>query len=458
MGPIDYTVSGVPDPQQQFLQGIQAGNALEQMQVQRAQQAAALQQQQQMKQTLQALALKPGVTGADYARVMTMYPQLSEHLKRASDTMTADQQASTISHSGQVLAAMRGGQNDLAAQLAEQRATAAENAGLKDQAQAARNLAAQIKTDPQGAQAGLMTFISAIPGGDKVITGLGQIGTEQRAADKAPVELRTAVATAQEQEAKASVAQQRAQEEVRGLIWGNADKRSQIEERAARLGLDRDKLTSETQLKLTELNQKFGQLPDDARTLVNGSAVAAASAEQAVNQYQNLAARLDKEVGVGSGKFSGISEWMKTATGSQDALTGLRQEYTRIMSQGVVKSLPPGPASDKDIALAREGFPPATADAAYLASFLRGMAKLSAYDAALNNAKAEWAGNVQHLGKSKTDIEIGGVKVPAGTTFNEFVTQFMAKRADDILNAATVGQRGYMKYATPQTGGATGAY
>ena len=72
--------------------------------------------------------------------------------------MTADQQASTLSHSSQVLAAMRGGQNDLAAQLAEQRATAAENAGMPQQAQAARQLAAQIKTDPQGAQAGAQTF------------------------------------------------------------------------------------------------------------------------------------------------------------------------------------------------------------------------------------------------------------------------------------------------------------
>mgnify|MGYP007007271737 FL=1 len=170
-----------------------------------------------------------------------------------------------------------------------------------------------------------------------------------------------------------------------------------------------------------------------------------------------MAADLSK-LGAGYGAASSFSEWMASQTGRQDAVTGMRQEYTRLMSQGVMKMLPPGPASDKDVALAREGFPKANADSAYLASFLRGMAKISAFDAALNNAKSEWVAANKSMRPAVADQEIYGVKVPRGATFSDFSSQFLKAKADEINAATSVAGRGYMQYAAPQTGGASGSY
>ena len=117
------------------------------------------------------------------------------------------------------------------------------------------------------------------------------------------------------------------------------------------------------------------------------------------------------------------------------------------------KKVASGSTSDRDIETAMVGVPKDTDDPALMASFLRGSAKLQRYDAAVNNARSEWLGAVKHLGKAKEDIEIDGVRVPAGTTFKNFadayVEQKIAKQSAD-RNAKTVQGRSYMRYAQPQ--------
>ena len=71
-----------------------------------------------------------------------------------------------------------------------------------------------------------------------------------------------------------------------------------------------------------------------------------------------------------------------------------------------------------------------------------------------------------HLGKPKGDIEVDGIKVPAGSTFVDFSRQFMQRRTEERAAQQATQQvqgRGYMRFAQPQqpaapAGGATGAY
>ncbi|MGB1373823.1 MAG: hypothetical protein ACPG6R_11925 [Aequoribacter sp.] len=91
----------------------------------------------------------------------------------------------------------------------------------------------------------------------------------------------------------------------------------------------------------------------------------------------NFEARADE---ISAGAFATSGEALKSIVGSQDAETLLRKQYASLRSSQAVKNLPPGVASDKDIALALEGFLPTNADPIAIASFLRGMAKLSAFD------------------------------------------------------------------------------
>ena len=168
----------------------------------------------------------------------------------------------------------------------------------------------------------------------------------------------------------------------------------------------------------------------------------------------DLATRLEQQGG-GYGKFSDINAWLRNATGNQDAWTQARQEYVRLRNTQAIKSLPPGPATDRDIMLALKGFPPESADSKEIASFLRGMAKMQQYEAVAESAKSEWVNSVGSLGRATKDINIGGIQVPKGTTYVDFARQFMDQRAQDLAASQAgraVAGRGYMRWANPQTG------
>jgi hypothetical protein len=213
------------------------------------------------------------------------------------------------------------------------------------------------------------------------------------------------------------------------------------------------------ELELYKLKQKSGELDGEAKKIVNDSTVAAVSADQAASQMLDFASRLE-QAGASSGVAAKGAELYKTLTGNQDAITQLRQEYTRLRSTQVSKMLPPGPASDKDIQLALSGFPSETAGPSTMATFVRGMAKLQQLEAANNSAKAEWVNAVGHLGKPKTDIEVDGIKVPAGSTFVDFSRQFMQRRVDERAaqqSAAQVQGRSYMRFAQPAAAAAPAA-
>jgi hypothetical protein len=153
-----------------------------------------------------------------------------------------------------------------------------------------------------------------------------------------------------------------------------------------------------------------------------------------------------------SGVTAKGAELYKSLSGNQDAITQLRQEYTRIRSQGVIKTLPPGNSSDKDVKIFSAGFPEDTASPQIMAQFLRGLAKVQNYEAISRAAEAEWVNSVGHMGKPKTDITVDGISVPAGTTFPEFARQYLGRKAEQQSTAkgqADIQSRPYMKYANP---------
>ena len=99
-----------------------------------------------------------------------------------------------------------------------------------------------------------------------------------------------------------------------------------------------------------------------------------------IGRLGNLATQLDQQVASGEykqGLYGTLDAWFKNAvTGGQDELSAIRTEYFALRNKDAIQNLPPGVASDRDIALALEGWPPATANPAYLAAFLRGVQKM----------------------------------------------------------------------------------
>lgn len=444
MGPLNYDID-VKAPFEGALKGFAAGTEIAGVMQKQELQKIALMQQQQMQRDLATFSQLQNPGAKEYASLMTRYPSLAEHFKKGWDVLNADQQQNKLTQATQVYAAMQSGRGDVASGLLKQQAQAMRNAGNEQDARAAETMAQFIEMDPQSAKTTAGLVLSSIMGPEKFATTFQTLGTEQRSTDQAPADLKKKEADATKAAAEASVAPQKAQADLENVV-------SQTTERFGRLGLDRDKLATETKLKLAELNQKANTLDDGSRKLLNESAAAATGADAAAAQMLSLADRLE-QAGGGYGAAGKAAEWLAGVTGKQDAMTGLRQEYVRLRNSAAIKSLPPGPATDKDIALALKGFPDETADAKFMASFMRGMAKIQQREAATESAKAEWVGAVGHLGKPKADIEIEGIKVPAGTSYVEFTRQYLDKRTAGRAQqqgAQQIQSRSYMRFAAQQ--------
>jgi hypothetical protein len=475
--PINYSTD-VQTPFQAAAQGYQLGAGIRDDQFKQQQQQVELQQQQQARAQQMQLQQDLAAASRDHTLlpgIMVRNPQIAEKLKFGMDASNTQQAQGVLSEATPIYSAFMSGPGgvDIGINMLKQRAAAQENSGDKQGAAATLAMADQAAQDPQGVAYRLAARLATVPGGDKVIDGVMKQRQEQRAQDQAPAALRAANADATTKEgtakyalvqsganarlttaqadktgAEAAVAPQMAQAELKLKDAQVRDIFSQITNRVAQFGLANDVQRSEIQIKAQELAQKFGQLPDDARKLVNDSAVQGVTSEMQTKQYNDLSGKLD-QIGDSWGAGSTAHEWLKRTTGNEDAVSAFKREYTRMASQGVIKLLPPGPASDKDIANAKEGIPNANASPQVMASYLRGMAKLSAYDAALNQAKADWVGQSQTLGSARMDMTVGDTKVPKGTTFADFARQFMARNADTINSATTVQGRSYMRFANP---------
>ena len=195
---------------------------------------------------------------------------------------------------------------------------------------------------------------------------------------------------------------------------------NEINVRGAKLGLD----TQTTQVtileKLAQINKLNTDIPESTRKIINESAVVAATSKQAANQFNDLASRIES-AGGGYGGFSSFNTYLTKAGGFQNGTYDLRQEYIRLRNNAAIKSLPPGPATDKDISLALSGFPTENADAKTLASFLRGMAKLQDIDATVANAKTDWVTqNNGVLTRANKTFVAGDYTAKLGETFVDF--------------------------------------
>lgn len=434
-GPFDYTIQ-TPDIFKNVAQGYEYGVALTQRERERQQQEMLAQQQAQeqarIRQIQQEYMNNPRPdTGAALRFLSTLPPEQAKIAAGLIEKMPAEVQKQNLGYGVQMLAATRAGDFATVKSIAQERAAAARNAGDENAARifdfAAENAGKDPKRDERALLAGLVQY----PGGVEAVNALG-------VAAKLPGEVRKGMAEAQTAEIIAST-----ERDVR--MAGVRNIQSQIDDRANRYNLDRDRLQSEVESKLMDLQNKG--LSDSAQKIINDSAVKTVAAAQSAEQATTLAEKLEA-LGGGSGVASRVSEWIRQSTGNQDEMSAARSEYSRIRSSLVQGLLPPGPATDKDVALVMQGFPPDTADAAYVAKFLRSMARVQRAESAFEETKAEWVNSVGYLGKPRQDVQIGGVTVPAGTTLAQFWRKNGKQLIDDAQAQSALSK--YSKYGKGQ--------
>lgn len=101
------------------------------------------------------LARNPDATFEDYFAVAGKYPEFGSGVMETFDTLDDNRRRGTAEMLGQIAVALRNDNADLAIQLGEEYATAAENSGDTDAAQTARAMVELARVSPQAALASL---------------------------------------------------------------------------------------------------------------------------------------------------------------------------------------------------------------------------------------------------------------------------------------------------------------
>lgn len=113
-------------------------------------------------------------------------------------------------------------------------------------------------------------------------------------------------------------------------------------------------------------------------------------AERNASEFLSLADQIEAS-DLSGGLLGGtVGETLKDITGSQDATTELKKRAQQVRASQVMANLPPGAASDPDVAMAKQPMPSDNAPKEQWASWLRGVSKLEQYNADFNNFKAEY--------------------------------------------------------------------
>lgn len=157
------------------------------------------------------------------------------------------------------------------------------------------------------------------------------------------------------------------------------------------------------------LLSKEGRQLDAATTKALQDSMTESEANSAnVYKYVDLAERF-KASDIAGGILGSGGSWReaaKAALGTQDEVTKLTSEWQKIRSGEAIASLPQGPATDADIRLALKPLPE-NANAEYMDKYLRGLAKMAAYKAEYNQAKADFIS------------ENGSLRAKDGTNFGK---------------------------------------
>ena len=126
-----------------------------------------------------------------------------------------------------------------------------------------------------------------------------------------------------------------------------------------------------------------------------------------VTRYLDLANRF-KASDISGGILGTGGSWReaaKAALGSQDEVSKMVGDWTKIRSGEAITSLPQGPATDADIRLALKPLPE-NANAEYMDKYLRGLAKVAAYKAAYSQFKSDFISDNGSL-RSKDGTNFG---------------------------------------------------
>jgi hypothetical protein len=393
-GSLPQVPNYLPNIQSPFaaaVQGLQIGQAF-------GEAASAEQQRASLQSAMQAFQRDPS------SRTLTplltaLPPQTAEQLRKHYEGMGAERRQETIGFGGQMFSLIMNGRTDLAKELATTRGAAARNAGDTANADLMDRVVQLVDVNPNAARDLLAVSLGATEDGKRLMESVF-------AARGAPTAERRAEAEAVGAEATAGAAP---------VLRGAEAARAAAQAR----------------------NEASPGLSDAATVRVNEAFTASDAARTRADRATELADKFTNSWQ--SGVFTRATDALGDAFGSQSEGRRFRQEFERLRSSEVVRALPPGPATDRDIQLFSRGFPSPEADVDTIKQFLQSVARMAAYEADYNRFRGMFMdANSGSMGRARRSFEIDGVTIPAGADMSSAFRRVITPRIEAQQNTQTL--------------------
>ena len=165
---------------------------------------------------------------------------------------------------------------------------------------------------------------------------------------------------------------------------------------------------------------------------------------ETVNTARRLKAKITNTISsipadTSAGIFATATGKLKDIAGWRDQESTFRTLSTELINTGALQNLPPGSASEADVALVKRGVPPENADVSTLRDWMAAIERIANYDIRYNNAL------IQHLeteGRYSTfkapEYDPTGIDQAASTTLGTYTTPSNVSKSADVFYDATL--------------------
>ncbi|HGX3840873.1 TPA: phage DNA ejection protein [Escherichia fergusonii] len=201
---------------------------------------------------------------------------------------------------------------------------------------------------------------------------------------------------------------------------------------AQRLALDQQEFGFKMQQAQEKAQQLINEAPKLSVNMEKGIETAVNNATASSNSANSMSAlaqqfRAEKPT---TGLFGNAQNMFAKLTGSDTTLRDLRIRQNALVNSQVLKFLPPGPATDKDVEIVRQGAPTDMDNPETVARWLDAMANLERRNAQFNEFKAEWMSANGNPGQSRNGGQILGLDVKKGESLGSAVKRYMSMNTD----------------------------
>lgn len=412
--PIDYSSAGL-----QALQGgLQTGLGLREASMR--QQLFDQQLAEQEKQQQFGVALKSAWESGDNKAMVDLIasnPEQAESIQKMIGVRDQQQRQAIGNVASQLTAALDGGNVQGAAGVIQANAET-----LKAMGQDPATLLQQLQQDPNALRKGADSLMLLTMSPDQVMA------YKQKLEDQA-------------------IQRNKIQAQLRGQDIQMRGQNMTASTAAQRLAFDQGKFGIEMLQAAEKADQLKGQAPKlsvNMEKALDSAVGDAATSRSSAASMEELASRWETEKPT-SGIFgSAQSTWSKM-TGSDTGLRDLRIRTSQFLNSQALKYLPPGPATDRDVELAREGVPTNMDDPTLVANWLRAQARNEKRAALYNDFRAEWISAQGNPGQAKAGANISGLEVKKGESFASAAKRYMAQAEGQVTGGSSgaVQQSGF---------------